>query len=138
VNSIVLQVAARYLITLLLLFAVFLLFRGHNEPGGGFIAGLVVASGHALYVLAFGIEDARGLLRVDPRLLLSGGLAVALLSTLPGIVESGVPLRGIWYEVPMLGGSTVKIGSPLIFDLGVFFTVVGSAVMVLRSLSEEA
>ena len=54
------------LITLLLLFAVFLLIRGHNEPGGGFIAGLVVASGIALYALTCGIAAARTLLPVNP------------------------------------------------------------------------
>jgi len=138
VNSLVLRVAARYLITLLMLFAVFLLLRGHNEPGGGFIAGLVVASGHALYVLAFGTEDPRGLLRVDPQMLMSGGIAVALLSALPGIAEGGTPLTAVWEEIPMLGESSLKIGSPLVFDLGVFFTVVGSSVSILRSLSEEA
>lgn len=137
-NSLVLETAARFLITLLLLFAVFLLFRGHNEPGGGFIAGLVVAAAVALYAFAHSIRAARGLLRVDPRLLIGGGLAIALLSTVPGVLESGAPLTGVWADVPLPGGAEVKLGSPLLFDLGVFFAVVGSAASVVLWLAEEA
>jgi multicomponent Na+:H+ antiporter subunit B len=137
-NSIVLQAATRFLITLLLLFAVFLLVRGHNEPGGGFIAGLVVASAIALYGLSSGIEAARRLLRFDPRLLIAVGLAVGLISAVPGIVDTGVPLDGVWREVSLPGDGKLKLGSPLLFDLGVFVAVVGAAVTMLLSLSEEA
>lgn len=137
-NSIVLQAATRFLITLMLLFAVFLLIRGHNEPGGGFIAGLVVVSAVALYAFACGIEAARELLRLEPRVLIGVGLAIALTSALPGIVESGTPLGGVWREVALPGSGSFKVGTPLLFDLGVFFAVVGSASSVLLGLSEEA
>ena len=59
---------------LLLLFAVFLLLRGHNEPGGGFVGGLVAAAAFALYVIAFGVERARRALLVQPMTLLGVGL----------------------------------------------------------------
>ena len=137
-NSLVLATASRFLITLLLLFAVFLLIRGHNEPGGGFIAGLVVAAALALYTFANGIRAARDLLRVDPVLVMGGGLAIALLSALPGVVESGSPLAGVWRDLPLPGGSEVKLGSPLLFDLGVFLAVVGSAASIVLRLAEEA
>ena len=137
-NSLVLQSATRFLITVLLLFAVFLLIRGHNEPGGGFIAGLVVVSGVALYAYACGLEAARALLRIEPRLLIGGGLAVALLSAVPGAIDSGAPLAGVWRDLPLPGGGEVKLGTPLLFDLGVFFAVVGSAASVVLWLSEEA
>ena len=57
-NSVLLMTAARLLISILLLFAIFLLVRGHNAPGGGFIAGLVVASAVGLYALAFDMDSA--------------------------------------------------------------------------------
>ena len=59
---------------LLLLFSVFLLLRGHNEPGGGFVGGLVAAAAFALYVIAFGVERARQALLVKPLTLLGAGL----------------------------------------------------------------
>ena len=92
----------------------------------------------ALYAFACGIEAARELLRFDPRLLIGAGIAVALASTLPGLVDSGTPLAGVWDDVPLPGGGSVKLGSPLLFDLGVFFTVVGSAISTVLWLSEEA
>jgi L-alanine-DL-glutamate epimerase-like enolase superfamily enzyme len=55
-NSLILRTAARYLLPLLILFSIFLLFRGHNEPGGGFVAGLVAAAAFALYALAADVE----------------------------------------------------------------------------------
>jgi multicomponent Na+:H+ antiporter subunit B len=138
VNSLVLATASRFLITLLLLFAVFLLIRGHNEPGGGFIAGLVVAAALALYTFANGTQAARDLLRVDPLLLIGSGLAIALLSAVPGVVEGDSPLTGVWRDSPLPGGTEVKLGSPLLFDLGVFLAVVGSAASVVLRLAEEA
>ena len=65
---------------LLLLFALFLLLRGHNAPGGGFVGGLVVAAAFVLHSIAFGIAASRRALLVDPSTLLSVGLLVALVS----------------------------------------------------------
>ena len=75
-TSSILQTAARLLMPLLLLFAVFLLLRGHNEPGGGFVGGLVVAAAFVLYSLAFGVEAARRAVLVRPSTLLGVGLLV--------------------------------------------------------------
>ena len=58
-NSIILRAGARYLVGLLLLFSVYMLLRGHNEPGGGFIGGLIGATGFVLYAIACGTADAR-------------------------------------------------------------------------------
>ena len=66
-NSLLLRTAARFLVTLLLLFSIFLLLRGHNEPGGGFVGGLVAAGAFALYGLASNVVEARRALRVDTR-----------------------------------------------------------------------
>ena len=65
---------------LLLLFAMFLLWRGHNEPGGGFVGGLVAAAAFSLYAIAYGVERARRALLVEPMTLLGAGLLVALVA----------------------------------------------------------
>ena len=90
-TSSILQTATRVLMPLLLLFAVFLLLRGHNEPGGGFVGGLVVAASFVLYSIAFGVDAARRALLVRPVDAARRGLLVALASGLPGRRSSGGP-----------------------------------------------
>ena len=72
-TSSILQTAVRFLMPLLILFAVFLLMRGHNQPGGGFVGGLVVSASFILYSIAFGLDAARRALLVGPSTLLGIG-----------------------------------------------------------------
>ena len=80
--SLILRTAARLLVPLMILFSIFLMLRGHNESGGGFIGGLVGASAFALYAMAYGTRASRGALYVDPRTLMASGVGIALLSAL--------------------------------------------------------
>ncbi len=127
---------ARLLIPLLLLFAVFLLARGHDAPGGGFIAGLVVATAIALHALAFDIKSARALVRVHPRILVGTGLLISLVSALPGYVAGSPLMTGVWVELS-IGSGGVKLGTPLLFDLGVFLVVTGMVMISILWLAEE-
>lgn len=134
-SSIILSTTIRLLLPLLLLFSVFLLLRGHNEPGGGFVGGLVAAAAITLYALAEGVEPARRLLIVNPRQLIAGGLLVALGS---GVIPLfwGLPFQtGLWLPraLPVLG----HVGTPLLFDLGVYLLVAGMALLIVLSLMEE-
>jgi multicomponent Na+:H+ antiporter subunit B len=135
-NSLVLRTAARFLISLLLVFSVFLLLRGHNEPGGGFVAGLVAAASVVLFAMAFDIPSARRFLRVDPRLLVWVGLAAAIGSGLVGMITGEPFLTGLWWEVRFLGVE-VDLATPLLFDVGVFLVVMGVAITLALSLAEE-
>jgi multicomponent Na+:H+ antiporter subunit B len=135
--SMVLRTATRYLLPLMLLFSIFLLLRGHNEPGGGFIAGLVAAAAFALYALANDVGQARSILQYNPMTLIGGGLLLALLSGLwPWL--SGEPfLTGQWgkFDIPTVG--KLELGTPLFFDIGVYLVVIGVALMILFTLAEE-
>ena len=134
-TSSILQTAARVLMPLLLLFAVFLLLRGHNEPGGGFVGGLVVASSFVLYTIAFGVDAARRALLVTPSMLLAIGLLVALLSGVPGVLEGRPFMSAVWTTV-QAGSATIDIGTPLIFDVGVFLAVIGVVLTIVFTLAE--
>lgn len=134
-RSLVLSTAARLLLPLMLVFSVFLLLRGHNEPGGGFAGGLVAAAAFALYSIAEGVERARDLLRADPRSLIAAGLGLALLSGLVGVVGGGEFLHGSWLTTPIPGIG--KIGTPVVFDAGVYLLVLGMALLILFTLAEE-
>ena len=131
-TSPIFRTAARLLMPLLLVFAAFLLFRGHNEPGGGFVGGLVAAAAFALYGIAFGVTRARQALLVRPSTLLGVGLLVALASGLPAVVGGQPFLSAWWAPAPW------AIGTPAIFDVGVFLVVAGVVLMMVFSLAEES
>ncbi|HUE72388.1 MAG TPA: Na+/H+ antiporter subunit B [Pirellulaceae bacterium] len=138
-SSLILRTATRFMLPLLLLFSVFLLFRGHNEPGGGFAGGLVAASAFALYALAFGVPSARQSLRVDPRSLIGTGLLAAVGSGLLSLVL-GKPFlahRDLWTIVTLPGFGTLHLGTPLVFDAGVYLVVLGVTLTIILPLAEE-
>lgn len=120
---------------LLLLFSIFLLFRGHNEPGGGFVGGLTAAAACALFAIAFGVQAARKLVWLHPRTWMGIGLLVAAGAGLLGIFAGGPYMTGLWTSLtlPAIG----KLGTPLVFDIGVYFVVVGMVLMILFELAEE-
>jgi multisubunit Na+/H+ antiporter MnhB subunit len=121
---------------LLLLFAVFLLLRGHNQPGGGFVGGLVVAASFVLYSIAFGVDAARRALLVRPSTLLGVGLLVALLSGVPAVVVGQPFMTAIWATVAA-GSTALAVGTPLVFDVGVFLAVVGVVLTIVFTLAES-
>lgn len=130
-TSLILRTATRVLMPLLLLYGLFLLFRGHNAPGGGFAGGLVVAAAFSLNAFAFGIAAARRALLVDPSRLIGAGLLMALLSGALPLLFGKAFLTALW-PAPAIG-----LGSPLIFDIGVFCVVIGVVLTMTFTLGEE-
>ena len=131
VSSPIFRTGVALLLPLLLIFAILLMLRGHNEPGGGFVGGLVAAAAFALYLMAFGVARARQALRVRPLTLLGVGLLIAVGSGLPAAVKGQPFLTAQWIDTPF------TIGTPVIFDLGVFLVVTGVVLMMIFSLAEE-
>jgi len=137
VRSVILDTATAYLLPLMLLFSVFLLLRGHNEPGGGFAGGLVAAAGFALLATGSGVEAARRALRAEPRALLAVGLLVALASGIPGML-AGEPFQAaVWWTLDLPGGGSLYVGTPLVFDVGVYLAVLGTVLAIVFALEEE-
>lgn len=134
-TSSILQTAVRLLMPLLLLFAVFLLLRGHNQPGGGFVGGLVVSASFVLYSIAFGVDAARRALLVRPSTLLGMGLLVALVSGLPAVVAGHAFMTALWTTVAA-GPMAIAVGTPLVFDVGVFLAVIGVVLTIVFTLTE--
>lgn len=136
-QSLILQAAVRFLLPLQLLFSLFMLFRGHNQPGGGFIAGLVTSGAIALYLFAFDVERTRELVRVEPQVLWGVGLLFCASSTLVSVFLGYPLMTSIWWEpkLPVLG--TVSLSTPLVFDTGVYLAVVGTVFAIVRGLAEE-
>ena len=117
-------------------FSLFTLLRGHNEPGGGFIGGLLAVTAFALYALAFDAAHARKLLRIPPRLLIGLGLLLALASGCTGWLAGQPFMFGVW--LPFVLPAELKLGSVLLFDVGVYLVVLGAALCVcLRHQIEQ-
>jgi multicomponent Na+:H+ antiporter subunit B len=136
-TSLILSTATRLLLPLLLLFSVFVLLRGHNEPGGGFVGGLIAASAFVLHVIAGDVRRTRRSLRVEPRTLIAIGLATALASGIIPLLEGRPFMTGIWVtlEIPWLEAS--HLSTPLLFDIGVYLVVLGVTLTIILSLAEE-
>ena len=134
-ESLILSTATRYLLPLLLLFSIFLLLRGHYEPGGGFVGGLVAAAAFALNAIAFGVPRTREVLRVDPRVLIGAGLLAAALSGMFAWFAGNPYFTAVWLKDPwpVLG----TVGTPLLFDLGVYFVVLGVVLKIIFVLAED-
>jgi multicomponent Na+:H+ antiporter subunit B len=125
-------------VPLQLAFSIVLLVRGHNEPGGGFIGGLVAACGIALYGVAHGIPAGRRLLRIRPQTLIGLGLFFAAASGLPAVFL-GLPFMTAFWDgsVPTLVAGELKFGTPLLFDTGVYLVVAGVAVLMVFTMAED-
>jgi len=136
-TSLILQTAARYLFPVILLFSFYALLRGHNDPGGGFVGGLAAASAYTLYALAYSAREARQLLKVDSVSVIGWGLLVALGSGLVSVVR-GLPfLTGTWVAVDGGTAGTVSVGTPILFDVGVYLVVLGVTLTIILALSSE-
>lgn len=120
-----------------LVFSLFLLFRGHNAPGGGFVGGLVAGAAFVLRYVDGGSAALRRTIPLPPTALLGGGLAIALATGMLPWLDDGELLdqRDWSVDLPLLG--TVKAGTTLLFDVGVYAVVAGLVLALLRTLGAE-
>jgi len=125
-DSFILRKSATMIALIVQVFAIYLFFRGHNQPGGGFIAGVASAIGMLLIFFANGRAIVPRICPFDPLRLAAWGLAVATTSGLAGLLFSGAFMTQYHYKeasFPVLG--SIYLGTPLLFDLGVFMVVLG-------------
>lgn len=135
-TSLILKTTTRYLTPLLLIFSVFLFLRGHNQPGGGFAGGLVAAAPFALYSIAYGAAEARRVLHIKPHRLIGVGLLAAFTSGVISLLN-GLPfLTGLWGYVQVPGLGKLEVGTPVLFDLGVYLVVMGVTLSMIFALEE--
>ncbi|RJP24197.1 MAG: Na+/H+ antiporter subunit B [Candidatus Abyssobacteria bacterium SURF_5] len=132
--SLIISVATIYVLPLLVILSIYLLLFGHNEPGGGFVGGLVFAAAFILYAITHGTNEARRMLRVDPKSLVAIGLLTALLSGAVSFLQGKPFLSGLWFEAPPYDW---KVGTPLLFDAGIYLVVIGAVLTIIFLLAED-
>ncbi len=137
-RSVVLETVVRLAFHTVLVFGLYLLFAGHNQPGGGFIGGLVSGAAFILRYVAGGRRELRAAVPVDPRLPLVLGLLLATATGIAALFLGGQFLESGYRDlvVPVLGD--VALVSALAFDIGVYLVVVGLVLGLLRTLGAEA
>ncbi len=130
-RTLIFRTAAPYITALMLLFSVFVLLRGHNEPGGGFIGGLIAASAFAIHGIAFGVVPVRRALHFHPMAVSGFGLFLAAMSGFLSLAFEVPFLTGLWWSIP---GVNVDVSTVMAFDIGVYLVVVGSITSIALAL----
>jgi len=133
-DSLILRTATRLLLPLMLLLSLYILLRGHNEPGGGFVGGLIASAAYTLYVIAYNVGEARLSIRVRTATIIAVGLLIGLIAaSLPLLV--GKPFfTSLWLDrpLPVLG----KVGTPTLFDSGVYLVVLGVTMRIIFAMAQ--
>ncbi|EDM26502.1 Domain putative MnhB subunit of Na+/H+ antiporter superfamily protein [Lentisphaera araneosa HTCC2155] len=136
-HSVIIILSARLLCPILMAMAIAFLYRGHNDPGGGFIGGLLFTAALILKILAIGAEEFEKHLWMKPKNFLMTGLIMAFTAGIMPLFVGKAFLQSLWFptfSLPILGD--VHIGSPLLFDLGVFMVVIGFVLTVIIDFEE--
>lgn len=124
-RALILDVFVRGLYPLMLAASLWILLRGHNEPGGGFIGGMVAVAATAMLAVAQGAELAQRRMPLGPLRLAAAGVLLSLASGLPAYALGAAYMTHLWASLP-LGLTELKVSTVLLFDLGVFAAVWGA------------
>ncbi len=131
-GSIILRTGGQILLPIAGLFSIYILLRGHNDPGGGFIGGLIAAAGLVTYALPRGREALYRMLRARPSTIAAIGLLLAVLGGLPGLLAGGAFMTHQW-----VAPAGIAVGTTLIFDTGVYLVVIGAVLLFLSMYLED-
>ncbi|WP_068784556.1 Na(+)/H(+) antiporter subunit B [Paenibacillus phocaensis] len=136
-NDVILRSVTRVAAVIILTFSVYLFMNGHHHPGGGFIGGLSTASAIVLLYLSFGIEKVRENIRLDFKKLAAIGVLIAVGTGMAGILFGQPFLTQTFGHVDLPIFGDTELASALVFDTGVALAVIGTAVNIILSISED-
>lgn len=135
-NTLIFRSIAPIITSLMILFSIFVLLRGHNEPGGGFIGGLIAVSALAIYGIAYGVNAVRQAIVFHPLAIAGFGLFISTISGLISIFFAVPFMTGLWI-FPSLLGVEVPLATVISFDVGVYLVVVGAITSIALALEEK-
>ena len=135
-KTLIFRTFAPWIVVTMLVFSVYICLRGHNEPGGGFIGGLIAASSLAVLGMASGPRQARQALWFDPLAIAGFGVFLAAGSGLLSFFEDNPFMTSIWLYLE-LGEGVVPLSTPTFFDIGVYLVVLGTISSVAFSLEGD-
>jgi len=135
-NTVIFRTAAPLIVATMLVFSLYVCLRGHNEPGGGFIGGLIAAASIAVFGMASGVPAVRRALRVDPLAIAGFGVVLAACSGLLSLFTENPFMTSIWLYLD-LGETVVPLSTPMFFDLGVYCVVFGTISSIALALESD-
>jgi multicomponent Na+:H+ antiporter subunit B len=136
--SLILNRIARVVIHIILLFSIFMLFKGHNEPGGGFIAGLMASVSIVLVYIVYDAQTVRKFMPISYPAMIALGLVFAAGTGIGGVIL-GYPFLTQtfdYFHIPLVG--EIELATALSFDIGVFLVVVGATLLIISTLGESS
>lgn len=131
----VLDRSVRVVFHAVLLGSIYLLFAGHNQPGGGFVGGLVAGAAVAIQFVAGGIDDVRRLTKFQPWTILGTGLLLAVGTAIAPLLMGSQALQSAYVTVD--APIALALTSATIFDVGVYLLVVGLVLMIFEAFGDE-
>ena len=136
-RSVILEIGARMVFHPILIFSLFLLFSGHNAPGGGFAGGVLAGIALVVRYLAGGRYELAAAAPVSPATLLGGGMTIATVAALTPVALGGTILQTTVFDftLPLFG--PIHLATALFFDIGVYLIVIGLILDILRSMGSQ-
>lgn len=137
-NDVILESVTKVVSFMILAFSVYIFLAGHNNPGGGFIGGLMTASAFVLKYLAFDLETVHAKARINYHKMIGIGLLIAVLTGLGGVVFGRAFLTHTfahYHHVPFIG--ELELATAVLFDLGVYLVVVGVTMTIILSIGAD-
>src|SRR5699024_1537971 len=136
-NDIILRSTTSLISFILLGFAIYLLFAGHNSPGGGFVGGLTTSAAFLLMYISFGQSTIDKILSINFINLVPIGLMIALLTYLGSLLFIILFLSEIFVHVNLTLFGEFEIATAMLFDLGVFLPVLGTTMTIILIISSD-
>lgn len=132
-----LQVAIRFISLIIFAFSIYLFLAGHNNPGGGFIGGLMTASSLLVLYLAFDMKTIKDVIRLNFTVFIGIGLLFAVGTGIISMLFGYQFLKHFFdtFQLPIFG--EVELTTALLFDLGVYLVVVGAALTIILNIAED-
>lgn len=124
---------ASLLTPILLLLSLVICWRGHQLPGGGFVGGLVASTAFVIHAICWDTKTTLRMMRLRPQTILYLGLVVMLSGALGPVFLGQAFFEGVWISIPVLG----QVGTPVLFDFGVYLIVIGAVCTSIFTLMEE-
>ncbi|TRM12485.1 Na(+)/H(+) antiporter subunit B [Lentibacillus cibarius] len=136
-NNLILRTTTSLIAFILLGFSIYLLLAGHNAPGGGFVGGLMTSAAIVLMYMAYGSAVLEKVLPINYRLLIPTGLLIAVGTGLASFIfgEAFLSHTYGYFHVPVFG--ELELATAMLFDFGVYFTVLGVTISIILSIAND-
>ncbi|HIV81819.1 MAG TPA: Na(+)/H(+) antiporter subunit B [Candidatus Salinicoccus merdavium] len=136
-NDMMFRVFIRLIVIVVVTFSLYIFFSGHNEPGGGFIGGLMTAIAILMLYLVFGLQTIKKALPFNYTYFMGIGLLLAASTGIISMIAGDQYLKQYfdYFHIPIFG--EVELTTALIFDLGVYLVVVGTAMTLILTVVED-